>query len=36
MIGYIRYNKNISDNFDADNPEINNDIHNILLKSGIL
>ncbi len=36
MIGYVRYDKNISDNFDADNSEIKNDIRNILLKSGIL
>ncbi|MFA5780276.1 MAG: AAA family ATPase [Elusimicrobiota bacterium] len=36
MIGYIRYNKNIPDNFYANNSEIKNDIQDILLKSGIL
>ena len=36
MIGYIRYNKNVSDNFDVNNSEIKNDIRNILLKSKIL
>ena len=36
LIGYIRYNKNVSENVDANNSEINNDIHELLLKSGIL
>lgn len=36
MIGYIRYNKNVSDNFDVNNSEIKDDIRNILLKSKIL
>jgi len=36
MIGYVRYNKNVSDNFDADNSEIKKDINDMLLKSGIL
>lgn len=35
-IGHIRYDKNVSDNFDADNSEIKNDIQDILSKSGIL
>ena len=36
MVGYIRYGKNASDNFDVNNSEIKDDIRNILVKSGIL